>query len=85
MVDVAVSLHPLHVAVGVGGEWIHSLAVTGGVRMTSYLAEEFIEQDQPFIFPVPVLNGQAVLDTVGSAASNCFTGACQALINGWLK
>jgi hypothetical protein len=82
-IAVGTFVNQTHFAVGVGGAWIHGIG-PGVVIMTSAYANEFIE-NEPIIIPFLVRNGQAVLNTVGTQVSNCFTGVCQALWNGWTQ
>ena len=76
---------PVHVAVGDGTTWIHGVVNIGesNLVMTADQAAAWVRGYSWFEIPFPVLDTGAVLGTEGAAASNCVTGACQAILNGW--
>jgi len=75
---------PFHVAVGASGTWIHATGDFFGMTVTSDGAAAWVRGFAWFEFNIPVLSPEAVLATAGAAASTCVTGACSAILNGWL-
>lgn len=83
--DVVVgSGSPFHVAYGVNGTWLNAtgdffnMTITDG---TSYA--RLVQMYGGLQFSVPILYPDAVLETAGTAASTCVTGACSAFLKGW--
>jgi RHS repeat-associated protein len=77
--------NPIHFAVGVGESWMHGLGVAGAagaIPMISQLADRFA--GSAFQLSIPVLNTVNVLPTEGTLVTNCFTGACAAIGQGWI-
>jgi len=74
---------PFRVAVGASGTWIHATGDFFGMTVTSDGAA-WVRGFAWFEFNIPVLSPEAVLATAGAAASTCVTGACSAILNGWL-
>jgi RHS repeat-associated protein len=80
----------IHFAVGVGGTWLHwmpdAMDEFGNfsAQITTQWAEAWAAKMAWFQIPVPILNPAGVLGTIGKPASNCLTGACYAIGQGWI-
>ncbi len=77
--------NPIHFAVGVGESWMHGLGAAGAagaIPMISQLADRFA--GSAFQLSIPVLNTANVLPAEGTMVTNCFTGACAAIGQGWI-
>jgi hypothetical protein len=74
-----------HVAFNAGSGWLHASGGFFNMTITSRGATAWITKFSWFIFHVPVLNPSAVSAAAGSAASSCVTGACSAILRGWLR
>jgi len=84
-VDIAIGAgEPFHVAFGVDGTWLHATGDLFDMEITGDQAAAWVRGFSSFQFSVPVLNSQAVLATAGTAASTCVTGACYAVLQGWI-
>ncbi|HTC92890.1 MAG TPA: RHS repeat-associated core domain-containing protein [Terriglobales bacterium] len=76
----ALGQESLHIAYGTGGQWVHAVGRVGVMIVTSHALDEFLENS--YQFKVPVLNPEAIIPELGSAAYNCFTSTCSAFFRG---
>jgi RHS repeat-associated protein len=76
--------NPFHMTYGVDGTFQQGLLVNGQMQVTEGSFAEATFAEQPIQLSVPVLHPEAVLAPEGASVTNCVTGACAAIIRGWI-